>query len=262
MNTCSVLVAAEPAASIRAVPLPWWKRSLDILVVIASLPIVLPIAVAIAALIKSTSAGPLFFKQSRVGYRGRQFLLYKFRTMTVNADTSGHQQYLKQLMGSNAPMAKLDNRGDSRLIRCGWILRSTGLDELPQLLNVLKGEMSIVGPRPCIPYEYENYTEQQKERFAACPGLTGLWQVSGKNRTTFDEMIRLDVTYSETKSFWLDLVIIFRTPTALFQQVTEARLSRRRAPAAEEVFSKVVTPRVARTHGARLAFANVRNVKQ
>jgi len=132
------------------------------------------------------------------------------------------------LMGTEAPMTKLDARKDPRLIPLGALLRATGLDELPQLINVVRGEMSIVGPRPCIPYEYELYQPWQRRRFDAVPGLTGLWQVSGKNRTTFNEMIRLDIEYSERLSFWLDLQIILRTLPALWQQCLDSRAPKRR----------------------------------
>jgi lipopolysaccharide/colanic/teichoic acid biosynthesis glycosyltransferase len=122
-------------------------------------------------------------------------------------------------------MTKLDSR-DSRLIPGGWLIRALGLDELPQILNVLKGDMSIVGPRPCLPYEFDNYSPRHRERFNAVPGLTGLWQVSGKNRTTFEEMIRLDIAYSNETSLWLDLRIILMTVPALFLQVGDTRKDR------------------------------------
>jgi lipopolysaccharide/colanic/teichoic acid biosynthesis glycosyltransferase len=153
--------------------------------------------------------------------------------MHAGSDTKGHQQYFAQLMQTNTPMQKLDSRGDSRLIPGAWLLRSTGLDELPQILNVWQGEMSIVGPRPCIPYEYENYSEEQKRRCESHPGLTGLWQVSGKNRTTFEEMIRLDCDYAHKRSLLLDLRIILLTPVALFIQVGDVVRGRRRHAVAQ-----------------------------
>jgi len=124
-------------------------------------------------------------------------------------------------MGSNVPMKKLDSVRDPRLIPCGLLLRSLGLDELPQLFNVLRGDMSLVGPRPCVPYEYENYAPHHRERFNAAPGLTGLWQVSGKNRTTFEEMINLDISYAKKQSLWLDLKIIFKTFPAIVSQTKD-----------------------------------------
>jgi hypothetical protein len=146
--------------------------------------------------------------------------------MKVNADPGIHQRHLADLVQSNAPMAKMDAKGDPRLISLGSLLRATGLDELPQLLNVLGGQMSLVGPRPCVPYEFEHYLPSQKRRFDTLPGLTGLWQVSGKNKTTFAEMIALDIHYTENKSPWLDLKIMFRTLPALVTQVREARAKR------------------------------------
>jgi len=216
-------------------PLPAWKRTLDIVCCLAALPLLLPLVTIISLVTKITSPGPVLFKQTRIGLRGKQFLCYKFRTMKMNAETTSHQAYLTQLMGSNAPMVKMDAKKDSRVIPGGWILRATGLDELPQIINVLRGEMSLVGPRPCIPYEYENYTIVQKRRFASTPGLTGLWQVSGKNKTTFSEMIHLDIKYAHTKSLWLDLKIMFMTVPALVQQVVETRMNRKVAPATQTI---------------------------
>jgi len=207
--------------------LPTWKRLLDLVVLTVTLPLTLPLALLIAACIKLKSPGPVIFRQERIGFHGRPFLLLKFRTMQVSADTAGHQAYLRQLQDSDAPMTKLDERGDARVIPCGRLLRASGLDELPQLLNVWRGEMSLVGPRPCLPYEYDGYTAHQKHRFDALPGLTGLWQVSGKNRTTFHQMIQLDIHYSRHKSLWLDLGIIVRTPWVLVSQVLTSRLAPR-----------------------------------
>jgi len=225
-------------------PLPVWKRALDIVSSLAALPVLLPLVTIIAMITKVSSPGPVLFKQSRIGLRGKQFLCYKFRTMKMNADTTAHQAYLNQLMGSNAPMVKMDAKRDSRLIPGGWLLRATGLDELPQIINVLRGEMSLVGPRPCIPYEYENYTIWQKQRFTSLPGLTGLWQVSGKNKTTFSEMIHLDIQYANKKSLWLDLKIMVMTAPALLQQVIETRISRKVAAPATTIITPQVSPDV------------------
>jgi lipopolysaccharide/colanic/teichoic acid biosynthesis glycosyltransferase len=173
------------------------------------------------------SPGPIFFKQERVGFMGRRFRLFKFRTMRVDAETSGHQSHLSSLMATNAPMQKLDALGDARLIPGGWLIRAMGLDELPQIINVFRGEMSIVGPRPCIPYEFENYNAAQRRRFRSVPGLTGLWQVSGKNQTSFGRMIQLDVYYSAKKSLWLDLRILLMTLPAVARQVAEMCAARK-----------------------------------
>jgi len=147
--------------------------------------------------------------------------------MKAGADNAVHKNYLKQLIHSETPMTKMDSKGDSRLIPLGSFLRSTGLDELPQILNVLRGEMSLVGPRPCIPYECEDYLPWQRERFDTLPGLTGLWQVNGKNKTTFNEMMNLDIAYARSKSLLLDIRIIFKTIPALILQVREIRASRK-----------------------------------
>jgi lipopolysaccharide/colanic/teichoic acid biosynthesis glycosyltransferase len=215
-------IADERPARFRATigrdAVPAWKRVLDIVCVIAAAPVWLPMALVIGALVKVVSPGPVLFRQERVGYRGRRFGCFKFRTMVVNADTAVHQGHLELLMNSNRPMTKLDKKGDARLIPCGLFLRTLGLDELPQLLNVLRGEMSLVGPRPCLPYEYERYLPRHRERCATLPGLTGLWQTSGKNKTTFEEMIDLDVHYAKHKSILMDLKIMLMTIPALLEQ--------------------------------------------
>jgi exopolysaccharide production protein ExoY len=209
---------------------PRWKRSLDIVFILMILPVVLPLCILVAAVIRMVSKGPVLFQQERIGYLGRKFMCFKFRTMVVDAETTTHEGHLQLLMNSDMPMLKLDARGDSRIIPFGLLLRSTGLDELPQLINVLRGEMSMVGPRPCLPYEGDNYLPWQRERFNALPGLTGLWQVNGKNQTTFAEMMRLDIGYTREKSLWLDLNIILRTVPAIIGQVLQARKRKRTLP--------------------------------
>lgn len=216
------------------------KRVLDICLVLASLPVLIPLAVVIGAFIRIVSPGPILFKQERIGFQGREFLCFKFRTMRVGADTSVHQGHLKRLIHSNVPMVKMDAHGDPRVIPLGSLLRSSGLDELPQLMNVFRGEMSLVGPRPCLPYEYEVYLPWQRERFNTLPGLTGLWQVSGKNRTTFVEMIQLDIDYVRRRSVPLDLKIIFRTIPALIGQMRDNR--KRRKSAAPAVPAPEIVP--------------------
>jgi exopolysaccharide production protein ExoY len=207
--------------------LPGWKRFLDLLCCVAALPILAFFTLVMTVIIRLTSPGPVFFRQERVGHQGRRFMCYKFRTMKVRADTAVHQAYLAELIRSGQPMVKMDATNDSRLIAGAWILRASGLDELPQLINILRGEMSLVGPRPCLPYEYEEYLPWQKNRFHAVPGLTGLWQVSGKNRTTFDEMIRLDVRYAQEKTLGLDLWIMLMTLPALVVQILDTRRGRK-----------------------------------
>lgn len=216
-------------ADTRVSPMPLWKRALDLTCIVVTLPIWAPMILLLGTAIKCLSPGPILFRHERVGYRGRRFECYKFRTMKVNADTGVHRQHLADLMKSDVPMVKMDSKGDTRLIPLGRFLRATGLDELPQIFNTLKGEMSLVGPRPCLPYEYENYQAWQKRRFEAMPGLTGLWQVSGKNRTTFSEMMFLDIFYAENKSLLLDLTIMTKTGPALISQIVETRQRKKRA---------------------------------
>ena len=138
--------------------------------------------------------------------------------MHPHAPTQAHQQHVEDLITSHKPMKKLDATGDPRLIPLGWILRSSGLDELPQLINVLRGQMSIIGPRPSTPYEFALFQPWHKERLNALPGLTGLWQVSGKNKTTFEEMIKLDIRYARQSSIRLDLKIVLMTFPVLLEQ--------------------------------------------
>lgn len=221
-SICLGFAPARLARSARSAPnlapLPLWKRTLDLSILFLCLPGLLLVSAAVALVIKIGSQGPLLFRQRRVGHRGREFLCFKFRTMVVNAETNSHRQHAQELIKSKTPMVKLDAHKDPRLIPFGSVLRACGFDELPQLLNVLRGEMSIVGPRPCIPYECEAYEPWHWSRFDAVPGLTGLWQVSGKNRTTFDQMVRLDIEYTQRLSFWLDAKIIFKTVPALWRQ--------------------------------------------
>jgi lipopolysaccharide/colanic/teichoic acid biosynthesis glycosyltransferase len=203
--------------------IPPWKRVLDISGCVVALPIFGVVTVFVAVLTRLTSRGPVFFRQERVGIHGARFSLYKFRTMHVSSEVTSHQAHFAALVRSNTPMQKLDARGDSRLMAGGRWLRASGLDELPQIINVLRGEMSLVGPRPCIPYEYAQYSTEHKKRCACAPGLTGLWQVSGKNRTTFEEMVRLDVAYADRQSPWLDLKILFLTLPTVCSQIADLR---------------------------------------
>jgi lipopolysaccharide/colanic/teichoic acid biosynthesis glycosyltransferase len=218
---------SDAADSTRALLVPRWKRVLDISLVLLALPVLLPVMFCIAVLIWVVSDGPILFRQERVGLRGHRFMCFKFRTMLADTDTSIHRGHLDNLMVSGQPMVKMDLKGDPRIIPFGVPLRSSGLDELPQLINILRGEMSLVGPRPCVSYEYEKYLPWQKERFDTLPGLTGLWQVSGKNRTTFDEMIQFDIEYAREKNVAMDLLIIARTIPALVIQMRDTRKGRK-----------------------------------
>jgi exopolysaccharide production protein ExoY len=194
---------------------PRWKSVLDLACILVSLPLWLPLMLLLMLITRIASPGPIFYRQTRVGLGGRHFFIWKFRTMKVNSETQTHERYFEELMRANCAMTKLDTRGDSRLAPFGRILRASGLDELPQIFNVLCGEMSLVGPRPCLPNEFAKYEPWQRERVNTLPGLTGLWQVSGKNRTTFNEMIWMDLSYLNKMSMLLDLQIMLKTGAAI-----------------------------------------------
>jgi lipopolysaccharide/colanic/teichoic acid biosynthesis glycosyltransferase len=208
-------------------PVPAWKTILDLTCILLSMPLWLPVVLFLVFWIKLASPGPVFFRQERIGHGGKRFMILKFRTMKVNVETRTHERHLEQLINADIPMTKLDAAGDPRIIPGGRFLRATGLDELPQLFNVLRGEMSLVGPRPCTPHEFKSYQVWQRERVSARPGLTGFWQVNGKNRTTFTEMIKLDIFYTKNLSLWLDLMIMLKTLPALMTQVIDSRSASR-----------------------------------
>jgi exopolysaccharide production protein ExoY len=202
--------------------LPTWKRFLDFTCILVTCPIWLTAMAFVSIWILIASPGPLLYRQERIGYRGRRFMILKFRTMHVNAETKAHEGYFEQLMQANCPMTKLDICGDSRLISGGRILRALGLDELPQIFNVVRGEMSLVGPRPCTLHEFQRYLPEQMQRFNAPPGITGYWQVNGKNKTSFSQMISLDTYYSTNMSVSMDLIIMIRTLPAIATQLYES----------------------------------------
>jgi lipopolysaccharide/colanic/teichoic acid biosynthesis glycosyltransferase len=207
--------------------IPRWKLLLDVAVILVSLPVWLTIIIFVSIWIKLVSPGPLLFRQERIGYKGRHFTIFKFRTMAVNVETGSHELHLQHLINSDSPMAKLDASGDPRIIFGGRILRAMGLDELPQIFNVLRREMSLVGPRPCTVNEFQSYKSWQQERLDALPGLTGYWQVNGKNKTTFSEMINLDIYYARNLTLSLDLSILVKTVPAILGQVFEIAVSQR-----------------------------------
>jgi lipopolysaccharide/colanic/teichoic acid biosynthesis glycosyltransferase len=201
------------------------KRAIDIVGSGALLLVLSPFLATIVALIKLTSKGQVIYKQERLGQFGARFKCLKFRTMYTNNDPKIHQEYVQQFIagkdgldksgGSDQPVYKLVK--DPRVTFIGGFLRKTSLDELPQFWNVLRGDMSLVGPRPPVPYEFEVYDIWHRRRVLEVrPGVTGLWQVSGRNRTRFDEMVRLDLRYCQTWSIWLDLKILLATPRAVF----------------------------------------------
>lgn len=199
-------------------PMPIWKRAIDILGALVSLVILIPQFLIAVIFIKIVSPGPVFFKQKRVGYLGNQFTMWKFRTMHVNADITVHKQHFSDLVNNEVPMEKLDKKRDDRIIPLGSFFRKSGFDELPQIFNVLNGDMSLVGPRPCLPYEADQYLDWHKKRFFAVPGITGLWQIMGKNKTTFNQMIDYDITYLHKLSFMNDIKIIIKTIPTLIKQ--------------------------------------------
>lgn len=211
--------------------IPVWKRVIDISGSLLLLILTSPIFVVLAVYLKIVSPGPALFRQTRIGYRGIPFIFFKFRTMKCNSDQSFHGDHAQSFIKSgDIPMEKLDVK-DPRIILGGKVIRKACIDELPQLVNVLRGEMSLVGPRPCIPYEAKEYLRWHTHRFDVLPGLSGLWQVSGKNKLTFKQMIRLDIAYCEKMSPWLDLLILLRTPIAIVKMVAEAAAGKFRKPA-------------------------------
>ena len=196
------------------------KRFLDVLLALLLLVGLSPLMALIALGIKLYSPGPVLFRQPRVGKDGRVFTCFKFRSMRHGVDPARHREHVaRQILENGKPAAvagaSLKLRNDPRITGLGQILRRSSLDELPQIWNVLRGEMSFVGPRPPIPYEVELYQDWHKGRFAALPGITGFWQVEGRNRVSFDEMVRMDIYYIRQMSLWFDLLIILKTPMAM-----------------------------------------------
>ena len=204
-------------------PLPKWKRALDIVGALLAILIFSPILFIVCAIVKLTSRGPVLFRQVRVGLGGRVFDCLKFRTMRLGYDTSTHQQHMAELIhnGEDQPMRKLDNQ-NAQITAIGRLLRPTHMDELPQLFNVLGGSMSLVGPRPCIPYEAERYSLWCRRRFDILPGITGLWQVRGKNKVSFARMMRFDIEYVRHYSLWLDLKVLILTIPTIIRDAFEA----------------------------------------
>jgi exopolysaccharide biosynthesis polyprenyl glycosylphosphotransferase len=215
----------HPTASVETHNRYWYfigKRFFDLVLSIVLLLAIMPILLVIAIVIKLNSSGPVLFRQVRLGRDGRPFHFYKFRTMYQNADPEIHRRYVESLIRAELP----EQRGgavcksyklkhDPRITRVGHILRRTSLDEVPQFLNVIKGDMSLVGPRPPLPYEVQSYSEWHMNRLAAIPGITGLWQVRGRSRVSFDEMVRMDLEYIGQQSFWLDIKILLLTIPAV-----------------------------------------------
>jgi len=198
------------------------KRGLDVVGSLTLLMMLSPLLLLIAALVKLSSHGPVFFRQVRVGQMMKPFTMLKFRTMYSDADHRPHHEFVSSFIKASGQVHEPGRNGffkltnDPRVTPVGRILRKTSLDELPQLWNVLRGDMSLVGPRPPLPYELEQYRPWHRRRvLEAKPGITGLWQVAGRSRTTFDEMVRLDLRYARTRSLWTDIKILLMTPAAV-----------------------------------------------
>jgi len=212
-------IQMRPAISAR--PLPAWKRCVDVLVALLGLVLASPLFLLAFICLKLSTRESALFAQERVGFLGRPFSMLKFRTMS-DARISTHREAMRRLIqnaDTEEPMVPVKTEEEQRVTKLGWFLRKSGIDELPQLVNILRGEMSLVGPRPPIPYEVEVYERWHSGRLDAVPGMTGLWQVSGMNRLSFREMARLDIYYSRNMSLWLDIKILARTPLAVMGEV-------------------------------------------
>lgn len=223
-----------------------WKRIFDVCLVLLALPVIIPVVIIIAICIKLDSKGPVFFSQKRVGaklvegsqgftWEQQDFMLLKFRTMIPDAPSDLHQSFVKAyIAGDEAEMARIQRvsstggrnsyklERDPRITRIGYWLRKTSLDELPQFWNILKGDMSLVGPRPAIPYEVDMYEPWHHQRLQTVQGLTGYWQTSGRSSISFEEMVNLDIDYIQRQSFWMDLKILLLTvPVVVFRKGAE-----------------------------------------
>jgi exopolysaccharide biosynthesis polyprenyl glycosylphosphotransferase len=207
----------KPAATYSAI-----KRTFDIAISATLLILLAPLFLLIAAIVKFRSPGPVLYRQMRIGQMMKPFPMLKFRTMYVNAEAGLHKEFVSKFITSSRDLqascgSLFKIRNDPRVTPVGRVLRKTSLDELPQLWNVLRGDMSLVGPRPPLPYEVEQYKRWHTRRVIDVkPGITGLWQVRGRSRTTFEEMVRLDLQYARTCSLWTDIKILLATPGAVF----------------------------------------------
>lgn len=229
-SDAAAMVSEEerPAHAVDAIlsgRVPVWKRVLDVSVAGGALLALSPLLALIALLIKVVSPGPILFRQARIGHLGRSFQCLKFRSMHVNSDSALHARHLQALIcDGRRQLQKLDTQIDPRIIPMGRIFRASGLDELPQLINVLRGEMSLVGPRPCVAYEFRQFKAWHKRRCETPPGLTGFWQVNGKNKTTFNQMMRFDLEYVQKRTLAHDVASLLRTPAVVAAQIFEVLL--------------------------------------
>jgi len=233
MNTIENAIAAEARPADELITVAWAdahapagyaaaKRALDVFIVLLVLVIGLPIWLLIALLIKLGSAGPIFYRGTVIGRGGKPFRYYKFRTMVTGGDNTAHKQWLEQFVKQDAAFAE-DASGkkvfkvvdDPRITSVGRTLRKLSLDEVPQMLNVLTGDMSLVGPRPPVPYEYEHYDDWARQRLSVSPGITGLYQVTARSQVGFRGMVAIDLDYIRRRSLWLDVQIMFKTPIVM-----------------------------------------------
>ena len=205
----------------KALPL---KRVLDLVLTCLILVVFAPFLLLMILAIKIGNPGPVLYTQTRLGKNGKPFKFYKFRSMYVNGDDAEHRSYVNNLIKAGSSYRAGQNGellfkiyDDSRVTRVGKLIRKYSVDEFPQLFNVLRGEMSLVGPRPPLPYEYEDYADWCRKRLDGIPGITGLWQVNGKNTVPFEKMVQLDIHYLRNWSLWLDIKIIFRTIPAMLK---------------------------------------------
>lgn len=195
----------------------FYKRILDVIIALVLIALFGPLMLLIIVGIRISSPGPIFYRQTRIGKKGKPFSMLKFRSMQVVNNPDLHREYMQNLIRENIHpdalgKSSLKMLGDPRITGVGKYMRKFSLDELPQFFNVLRGEMSIVGPRPPLPYEYEVYEEWHKGRLDVLPGITGYWQVLAHNTVEFDEMVRIDLEYIRSMNLWLDIKIIFLTP--------------------------------------------------
>lgn len=205
---------------------PGYQRTKRILDIVFTLLILLPLCIVmliVAIIIRLGSKGPIFFRQKRVGLNGTEFTIFKFRSMYVDSDDATHREAIKQFMNGAPLNGDVDAHNpyklvdDPRVNRIGRFIRKTSIDELPQFINVMRGEMTLVGPRPPVPYEVEVYSLRDKQRLCGKPGLTGTWQIYGRSRVPFNEMVEMDIAYLQQQSIWQDLKLIALTIPVMLQ---------------------------------------------
>jgi lipopolysaccharide/colanic/teichoic acid biosynthesis glycosyltransferase len=221
-SSLTAVSPAQKASMLRGPGYQRLKRVFDIVIALLLLPMCSILLVLIAVAIKLYSPGPIFYRQERIGKNGKSFMMYKFRSMHVGNNNQSHRQFVQQMIRDNlrpqdVGLKVMKLKDDPRITRPGKLLRIISLDELPQFINVLRGDMSIVGPRPPLPYEVELYDDWHKRRLDVLPGITGLWQVTAHNQVSFDEMVRIDLDYIQSMNFWLDLKIMLLTPLEMLR---------------------------------------------